>query len=87
MYTSIAGVYRNGHIELLERPQHLKEEVQVIVTFLDEAKDSGEIDLRAHGINAEQADELRSRLAPFAEDWNSPEMDIYDNYDAARIAR
>ena len=83
MYTSIAGIYRNGRVELLERPHHLKEELQVIVTFLNE----GEIDLRAHGIDEEQAAELRACLAPFAEDWNSPEMDIYDNYDAARSAR
>jgi len=27
---------------------------------------------------------LRARLATFAEEWNAPEMDIYDNYDAAK---
>lgn len=80
MYTSIAGIYRNGRVELLERPQHIKEEAQVIVTFLN----AGEIDLRAQGIDEQQAADLRARLAPFAEDWNSPEMDSYDNYDAAR---
>ncbi|MHC5933111.1 hypothetical protein [Nostoc sp.] len=27
---------------------------------------------------------LRSHLATFADDWHSPEMSIYDNYDAAK---
>jgi hypothetical protein len=82
MYTSIAGIYRNGRVELTERPHDLQDETRVIVTFLNEY----EVDLRAHGINEEQAAELRDRLNPFAEDWNSPEMDNYDNYDAARSA-
>ncbi len=42
------------------------------------------IDLRTRGIDEAQAADLRARLATFAEDWNSPEMDIYDNYDAAK---
>lgn len=41
----------------------------------------GTIDLRERGIDEAQAAELRARLACFAEDWESPEMDIYDNYD------
>lgn len=41
-----------------------------------------EVDLREHGINREQAAELRASLATF-EDWNDPEMDIYDDYDQA----
>jgi len=38
------------------------------------------IDLRARGISAERAADLRARLATFAEDWESPEMDIYDHF-------
>lgn len=83
MYSSVAGIYRNGRVELIEQPQHIDEETQVIVTFLNK----NEVDLRAHGIDEEQAAELRARLIPFAEDWNAPEMDIYDNYDAARSVR
>ena len=41
----------------------------------------GTIDLRERGIDEAQAAEMRARLASFAEDWESPEMDIYDNYD------
>ena len=39
------------------------------------------IDLRARGIDETQAAEMRARLASFAEDWESPEMEVYDNYD------
>ena len=41
----------------------------------------GTIDLRERGIDEAQAAEMRARLASFAEDWESPEMDVYDNYD------
>ncbi len=41
----------------------------------------GSIDLRERGIDAAQAAEMRARLASFAEDWESPEMDVYNNYD------
>ena len=27
---------------------------------------------------------MRARLASFAKDWESPEMSVYDNYDAAK---
>ena len=41
----------------------------------------GSIDLRERGIDEVQAAEIRARLASFAEDWESPDMDVYDNYD------
>lgn len=36
------------------------------------------VDLRARGISRDQAADLRQRLSTFAEDWNRPEMDVYD---------
>lgn len=36
------------------------------------------IDLMARGIDETQAQDLRARLKTFAEDWNRPEADIYD---------
>ena len=39
---------------------------------------SNRIDLRARGIDEIQAADLRARLKTFAEDWNRPEADIYD---------
>ena len=46
--------------------------------FIDEAQKKGAIDLQSRGINREQAANLRARLQSFAEDWNCPEMDVYD---------
>lgn len=39
---------------------------------------SGRIDLREQGIDESLAAELRAGFATFAEDWDAPEMDIYD---------
>lgn len=35
--------------------------------------------LAQHGINAEQAREMRWRLQAFTEDWDRPEMDVYND--------
>ncbi len=43
--------------------------------------ESGTVDLQTRGINQAKAGELRSALMMFSEDWDSPEMSIYDNYD------
>jgi len=56
------------------------DETRIIVTFLEPSR----IDLRALGIDEKRAADLRARLTTFAEDWDSPEMDIYDEYDAAK---
>jgi hypothetical protein len=78
MLTTIAGVYRAGIVELTETPPSASDNSPVIVTFLN----GGEIDLAAQGIGVTEAADLRARLHAFAEDWKSPEMDIYDDYDA-----
>lgn len=80
MLTSVKGVYRGGRVELMEQPANVREEAQVIVTFVE----SEGVDLPARGISETEASELRDRLASFADDWDSPEMEIYDNYDAAK---
>ena len=46
--------------------------------FIDEGQKKEAIDLQYRGINREQAANLRARLQSFAEDWNCPEMDLYD---------
>ncbi|OKH25977.1 hypothetical protein NIES593_02515 [Hydrococcus rivularis NIES-593] len=83
MLTSVEGIYRHGRIELTELPNNIPDETRVIVTFLQ----PGEIDLKSHDIDQAQAEVLRANLATFADDWNSPEMSIYDNYDAAKTDR
>ncbi|MFN9175717.1 MAG: hypothetical protein ACK58N_14760 [Synechocystis sp.] len=80
MLVSVEGIYRDGRVELAETPQHLPEGTGVIVTFMK----SSEIDLPSQGINREQAEILRAKLSTFSGDWDSPEMDIYDNYDVAK---
>ena len=77
MLKSVQGVYRQGKVELKETPADVQEETRVIVTFLA----PGYIDLTERGIDQEQAANLRSRLGGFAEEWDSPEMAIYDDYD------
>jgi len=77
MLTAVQGVYRRGKVELVKAPSNLREETPVLVTFLE----ADSIDLRAQGIDEPQAADLRTRLATFIEDWASPEMDVYDNYD------
>jgi len=80
MLRSIEGIYRNGRIELVQVPADVCDETRIIVTFLEPSR----IDLRALGIDETHAADLRARLTTFAEDWDSPEMDIYDEYDAAK---
>ena len=53
---------------------------------LGEYTKEGWVDLRSRGIDAAQAAELRAKFATFAEDWDDPEMDIYDNYAAEKAA-
>ena len=58
----------------------MRNETRVIVTFLE----MGYIDLQTRGIDEAQAAELRAQLGTFAEEWNSPDMALYDNYDTAK---
>ena len=80
MPRTILGIYRDGKVELAGDPQDVRDETRVIVTFLE----SGAVDLKSRGIDEGQARELLGRMAAFEKDWNSPEMSIYDDYDAAK---
>ncbi|MBI4658866.1 MAG: hypothetical protein HY735_08485 [Verrucomicrobia bacterium] len=80
MLTSVEGIYQDGVIKLAEQPAQVPPGAHAIVTFLP----GHGVDLRAHGIGAAEAAELRGRLSAFAEDWESPEMSAYDNYHAAK---
>ena len=74
MVKSVEGVYRNGKVELAE-PLDEADGSRVIVTFVQPGVT---VDLRERGIDELQAADLRRRLAPFAEDWDRPEMALYD---------
>ncbi len=80
MLRTIEGVFHDGKIELAEVPADMRDKTRVIVTFLE----TNLVNLRQHGIDKAYAAELRGRLATFAGEWDSPEMDIYDDYDAAK---
>jgi hypothetical protein len=73
MLKSIEGIYRQGRVELLESPP-AELEGKVIVTFLS----AGAVDLAERGIDERHAADLRQRLKTFADDWDQPEMDVYD---------
>ena len=42
------------------------------------------LSLQARGINEDQAADLRAQLYTFGEDWDSLEMDIYNDYDTVK---
>ncbi|HEX3527102.1 MAG TPA: hypothetical protein VH988_08550 [Thermoanaerobaculia bacterium] len=84
MLRTIEGVYREGKVELAERPDGVGEAVPVLVTFLESRLEPRRVDLRSRGIDEAHAAELRARLATFAADWDGAEMGVYDDYDSAR---
>lgn len=80
MFKTIEGVYRNGKIELTEPAKEVPDDTRVMVTFLAPTP----VSLRERGIDEAQAADLRNRLASFAEEWESPEISPYDNYDVSK---
>jgi hypothetical protein len=80
MLRTVEGIYRDGKVELMEESGDIPDPARVIVTFLEPHL----IDLRARGIDLQQAADLRARVDTFAEEWESQEMAIYDDYDAAK---
>ena len=71
---TVEGVFRDGKIELTEVPEDVQE-ARVIVTFLPRSKG---IDLKAAGITEAEAARLRWGFGAGIEDWDRPEMDVYD---------
>jgi hypothetical protein len=59
-------------------PDEKVKKVLEFICSLKEPEVDGNIPLEKSGLSAEEAFDLRSRLSAFAEDWNSPEMNIYD---------
>jgi len=80
MLTTVEGIYRNGQVELAEQPSGIGSGARVLVTFLS----PGVIDLASRGFDPAAAADLRARLATFADEWDSPEMADYDDYEANR---
>jgi len=74
MVKSVEGIYRNGKIELAD-PIIEAEGSRVIVTWVEPL---GQTQLDSLGLDESQALDLRHRLSTFAEDWDRPEMNVYD---------
>lgn len=69
-------------VEMLEQlPPQRQAEARDFVEFLlskEAAIANGSVSLQNHGIDQAQAASLRARLQTFAEDWERPEMGVYD---------
>lgn len=74
MLRTVEGIFRDGRVELEEVPSGL-DGTRVLVTFLSRPE---QILLQEHGITSDAAAEARWRFGPIAEDWERPEMDVYD---------
>jgi hypothetical protein len=77
MMQSVEGDFRDGKVELFETPPDVKG-ARVIVTFLPPRE--GPINLRALGISEIEAGKKRQQFETIADDWERPEMDVYDDY-------
>jgi hypothetical protein len=75
MVTSSECIFRDSKVELVGSVPDGVSEARVTVTFPTPSEPA---DLAARGINARQAADLRARLSAFTEDWERPEMDVYD---------
>jgi len=75
---SIEGFYNDGVVELLEAAPS-GTTGRVIITFLDATPHKTRlIRLSERDIDEQHAADLKQRLQSFNEDWNRPEMDVYD---------
>jgi len=63
---------------MIEIPKLSHAQRREILRRILEIERNGSVDLSPRGIGETQAAELRSRLKTFAEDWERPEADIYD---------
>ncbi len=81
MLKTVEGIYRQGKIQLVELPLDIQDDTHVIVTFMVPKL----IDLTSLGVDEDQTADLRARLQTFVEDWERPEMDVYDDYDTAKL--
>jgi hypothetical protein len=79
MIQTVEGIFRNGKVELLEKPANI-DEARVIVTFLPGAigPEGGP------SFTPEEEADLRGKLAAWEEDWNAPGMEAYDDYETRR---
>ncbi len=56
----------------------------LIQAIQSDAQNQPGVALKDYGIDPAQAAEIRVSLASFADEWNQPGMDVYDDYEAAK---
>jgi len=81
MITAVEGQFVNGAIEVSEHVP-IQDGTRVIILLLP-GEPPGNSPL---GVTRTQAGRLRWRLSTIAEDWDHPDMDVYDKYEIARPA-
>ncbi|MFN2391192.1 MAG: DUF2281 domain-containing protein [Pyrinomonadaceae bacterium] len=69
-------------VDFLTEKQKAKQHSETDAKFVARSRNGGEktgsVNLRERGINAEEAAAQRAALVSFAEDWERPEMEVYD---------
>jgi len=73
MLKCVEGTYRDGRVELSERPEGVSED-RVIVTFLPTSPSQD----NTPSLTPAEVAELRWKLSAWEEDWNAPGMEVYD---------
>jgi hypothetical protein len=73
MLKTVEGTYQNGEVVLAEPPPAVQDS-RVLVTFLGAVEETP----AAAALDRDRARELRWRLRSVAEDWDRPEMSVYD---------
>ena len=68
----------SGRVKLINSLPADVGQIPVLITFLVD-EHGQKVDLQKQGIGLENAVDLRDRLKCFADDWERPEMDAYDN--------
>ncbi len=58
--------------------QYAETDAKSVADNQNGSEKTGSINLRERGISAEEAAMQRAALASFAEDWERPEMEVYD---------
>ena len=55
-----------------------------LLAFAQRLSQSPDLENNNLELSLEQLADLRSRLGQFSEEWDSPEMEIYDDYDTSK---
>lgn len=69
---------QDDHRIVLQLPDDVSPGQHRVRVLIDPVDEPVPLDLCARGIDEQQAADLRHRLGTFTEDWDRPEMGVYD---------